>query len=183
MSVTSSEQPMEIKQEPVTEEASAEINMKLSVENLNEESSDCCTSPGEDVSQLSQGEKVAAGVTEVTKDSGFAGKNSESAEDLFNTFLYWRPPLPDISQDLELLQFKTEKHKDSCSGPCNNCVASSEIRKVLESLQEHMDDPDVQGETPTINHVFSEQVFSWPLQNHLLCFNWLGVLKVMRLYE
>lgn len=167
MSVTSSEQPMEIKPEPATEEASAEVNTKLSVENINEESSDCCTSPGEDVSQLCQGDKVAAGVTEVTKDNGFPGTNSElqSAEDLFNTFLYWRPPLPDISQDLELLQFKTEKHKDSCSGPCNNCVASSEIRKVLESLQEHMDDPDVQGETPTINHFFFEQVFSWPLQN------------------
>lgn len=166
VSVTSSEQPMEIKPEPATEEASAEVNTKLSVENINEESSDCCTSPGEDVSQLSQGDKVAAAVTEVTKDNCFPGTNSElqPSEDLFNTFLYWRPPLPDISQDLELLQFKTEKHKDSCSGPCNNCVASSEIRKVLESLQEHMDDPDVQGETPTINHFSFEQVFSWPLQ-------------------
>uniref|UniRef100_A0A8B9S281 Putative WW-binding domain-containing protein n=1 Tax=Accipiter nisus TaxID=211598 RepID=A0A8B9S281_9AVES len=97
-------------------------------DNLNKdtqaESSDCCTNPGEDVSQLSQGDKVAAGVLEVTKDSSFPGMNSrlQSAEDIFNTFLYWRPPLPDISQDLELLQFKTEKHKDSCSVPCNNCV-------------------------------------------------------------
>uniref|UniRef100_A0A663MXE9 Putative WW-binding domain-containing protein n=1 Tax=Athene cunicularia TaxID=194338 RepID=A0A663MXE9_ATHCN len=107
-------------------------------------SSDCCTSPGEDASQLSQGDRVAAGVIEVTKDSSFPGTSSrlQSAEDVFNTFLYWRPPLPDISQDLELLQFKTEKHKDNCSVPCNNCVASSEIKKVLESLQEHIDDPD-----------------------------------------
>lgn len=153
MSLTSSEQPMEIKPEPSTEESSAEVNTKLLVENLNKdtwaESSDCCTNLGEDVSQLSQGDKVAAGVLEVTKDSSFPGMNSrlQSAEDIFNTFLYWRPPLPDISQDLELLQFKTEKHKDSCSVPCNNCVASSEIKKVLESLQEHIDDPDVQGET------------------------------------
>ncbi|XP_013226541.3 serine/threonine-protein phosphatase 4 regulatory subunit 1-like isoform X1 [Columba livia] len=151
--LSSSEQPMEIKPEPATKEASAEVNTKLSVENINEESSDCCTSPGEDVSQLSQGDKVAAGVTEVTKDNGFPGTNSElqSAEDLFNTFLYWRPPLPDISQDLELLQFKTEKHRDSCSVPRNNCVASSEIRKVLESLQEHMDDPDVQAQVQVLS--------------------------------
>lgn len=153
VSVISSEQPMEIKPEPSTEETSAEVNMPLSVENLNkdtwEASSDCRTNPGEDLSRLSQDDKVVAGVVEVSMDSSLPGTNSrlQSAEDVFNTFLYWRPPLPDISQDLELLQFKTEKHKDSCSVPCNNCVASSEIKKVLESLQEHIDDPDVQGET------------------------------------
>lgn len=153
VSVISSEQPMEIKPEPSTEETSAEVNMPLSVENLNkdtwEASSDCRTNPGEDLSRLSQDDKVVAGVVEVSVDSSLPGTNSrlQSAEDVFNTFLYWRPPLPDISQDLELLQFKTEKHKDSCSVPCNNCVASSEIKKVLESLQEHIDDPDVQGET------------------------------------
>lgn len=153
VSVISLEQPMEIKPEPSTEETSAEVNMPLSVENLNkdtwEASSDCRTNPGEDLSRLSQDDKVVAGVVEVSMDSSLPGTNSrlQSAEDVFNTFLYWRPPLPDISQDLELLQFKTEKHKDSCSVPCNNCVASSEIKKVLESLQEHIDDPDVQGET------------------------------------
>ncbi|KFR10133.1 Serine/threonine-protein phosphatase 4 regulatory subunit 1, partial [Opisthocomus hoazin] len=155
--LSSSEQPVEIKPVSSTEENPAEVNTKLAVENLNkdtqEESSDCCTSPGEDVSQLSQGDRVAAGVIEVTKDSSFPGTNSrlQSAEDVFNTFLYWRPPLPDISQDLELLQFKTEKHKDSCSVPCNSCVASSEIKKVLESLQEHIDDPDVQAQVQVLS--------------------------------
>uniref|UniRef100_A0A8C3JJ62 Putative WW-binding domain-containing protein n=1 Tax=Calidris pygmaea TaxID=425635 RepID=A0A8C3JJ62_9CHAR len=128
-------------------------NATLPSKDTQEESSDCCTSPGEDVSRLSQGDRVAAGVIEVTKDSSFPGMNSrlQSAEDVFNTFLYWRPPLPDISQDLELLQFKTEKHKDSCSVPCNNCVASSEIKKVLESLQEHIDDPDVQAQVQVLS--------------------------------
>ncbi|KAM6319332.1 serine/threonine-protein phosphatase 4 regulatory subunit 1-like isoform 3-T3 [Podargus strigoides] len=155
--LSSSEQPMEIKPESSTEETSAEVNTKLSVESPNkdirEESSDCYTNPGEDVSRLSQGDRVAAGVIEVTKDSSFPGMNSrlQSAEDVFSTFLYWRPPLPDISQDLELLQFKTEKHKDSCSVPCNNCVASSEIKKVLESLQEHIDDPDVQAQVQVLS--------------------------------
>ncbi|XP_050569949.1 serine/threonine-protein phosphatase 4 regulatory subunit 1-like isoform X4 [Cygnus atratus] len=154
---SSSEQPMEIKSESSTEETSAEVNTPLSVENLNkdtwEASSDCCTNPGEDLSRLSQDDKVVAGVVEVSKDSNFPGTNSRlrSAEDVFNTFLYWRPPLPDISQDLELLQFKTEKHKDNCSVPCNNCVASSEIKKVLESLQEHIDDPDVQAQVQVLS--------------------------------
>ncbi|XP_008946515.1 PREDICTED: serine/threonine-protein phosphatase 4 regulatory subunit 1 [Merops nubicus] len=154
---SSSEQPMDIKPESSTEETAAEVNTNLSAENLNkdtgEESSDCQTSPAEDVSHLSQDDKVAAGVMEVNKGSSVPGLNSriQSAEDVFNTFLYWRPPLPDISQDLELLQFKTEKHKDSCAVPCNNCVASSEIKKVLESLQEHMDDPDVQAQVQVLS--------------------------------
>ncbi|XP_068064103.1 serine/threonine-protein phosphatase 4 regulatory subunit 1-like isoform X5 [Anomalospiza imberbis] len=152
----SSEQPMEIKPESSTEEASAEVRTKLS-EDLNknswEGSSDCCASPGEDVSGLCQGDKTAAGASEGTKESSFPGLSSglPSAEDVFNTFLYWRPPLPDISQDLELLQFKAEKHNDACSVPCNNCVASSEIKKVLESLQEHIDDPDVQAQVQVLS--------------------------------
>ncbi|XP_015737241.1 serine/threonine-protein phosphatase 4 regulatory subunit 1-like isoform X2 [Coturnix japonica] len=151
------EQPMEIKSESSTDETSAEVNVPLSVENFNrdtwEASSDCCMSSGEDLSRLSQDDGVGAGVVEVTKDVTFPGVTSklQSSEDVFNTFLYWRPPLPDISQDLELLQFKTEKHKDSCSVPCNNCVASSEIKKVLESLQEHIDDPDVQAQVQVLS--------------------------------
>ncbi|XP_039575475.1 serine/threonine-protein phosphatase 4 regulatory subunit 1-like isoform X4 [Passer montanus] len=148
----SSEQPMEIKPESPTEETSAEVHTKLS-EDLNknswEEGSDCCANPAEDVSALCQGDKTAEG----KKESSFPGLSSvlPSAEDVFNTFLYWRPPLPDISQDLELLQFKAEKHNDACSVPCNNCVASSEIKKVLQSLQEHIDDPDVQAQVQVLS--------------------------------
>lgn len=151
------EQPMEIKSESSTEETSAEVHVPLSVENLNrnmwEASSDCYMSSGEDLSRLSQDDGVGAGVAEVAKDINFPGITSrlQCSEDVFNTFLYWRPPLPDISQDLELLQFKTEKHKESCSVPCNNCVASSEIKKVLESLQEHIDDPDVQAQVQVLS--------------------------------
>ncbi|XP_009075822.1 PREDICTED: serine/threonine-protein phosphatase 4 regulatory subunit 1-like [Acanthisitta chloris] len=131
------------------------INTKVS-ENLKtdmqEESSDCCAGPGEDVSRLPQGDTAASGVPEVPQDSSFPGVHSRlQSEDVFNTFLYWRPPLPDISQELELLQVKAEKHSSSCSVPCNNCVASSEIKKVLESLQEHMDDPDVQAQVQVLS--------------------------------
>uniref|UniRef100_A0A8C3UHP6 Putative WW-binding domain-containing protein n=1 Tax=Catharus ustulatus TaxID=91951 RepID=A0A8C3UHP6_CATUS len=155
ITVMSSKQPMEIKPDSSTEETSAELHTKLSVDlnkNPREESSDCCGSPG-DVSCLCQGDKTAAGATEATKGSSFPGLSSglPCAEDVFNTFLYWRPPLPDISQDLELLQFKAEKHNDACSVPCNNCVASSEIKKVLESLQEHIDDPDVQAQVQVLS--------------------------------
>ncbi|XP_039174397.1 serine/threonine-protein phosphatase 4 regulatory subunit 1-like isoform X3 [Crotalus tigris] len=77
----------------------------------------------------------------------------QSGQDVFNTFLYWRPPLPDISQDIELLQGKTEIHESTSISEVlyNNCVASSEIKKVLQSLQEHMDDPDVQAQVQVLS--------------------------------
>lgn len=72
-----------------------------------------------------------------------------NSEDVFSHFLYWRTPLPDISKDLELLLSEAGPQEDYCSRPgvvYNNCVARSEIQKVLDSLQEHlMNDPDVQG--------------------------------------
>uniref|UniRef100_A0A4W3J885 Serine/threonine-protein phosphatase 4 regulatory subunit 1-like n=1 Tax=Callorhinchus milii TaxID=7868 RepID=A0A4W3J885_CALMI len=48
---------------------------------------------------------------------------STNAADIFNSFVYWRTPLPDINFDLEL----------------------HHAARVLESLQAHLDDPDVQG--------------------------------------
>ncbi|XP_044909384.1 serine/threonine-protein phosphatase 4 regulatory subunit 1-like isoform X7 [Felis catus] len=77
----------------------------------------------------------------------------ESPEDVFNNFLYWRTPLPDISKDLEeLLLSEAGPREEGCSRPepvQNSCVARSEIQKVLDSLQEHvMDDPDVQDPSP-----------------------------------
>ncbi|XP_071067898.1 serine/threonine-protein phosphatase 4 regulatory subunit 1-like isoform X3 [Dasypus novemcinctus] len=74
-----------------------------------------------------------------------------SSEDAFSNFLYWRTPLPDISKDLALLRSEEE----GCSQPDTvptSCVASSEIQKVLDSLQEHMmSDPDVQAQVQVLS--------------------------------
>lgn len=75
--------------------------------------------------------------------------------DVFNSFLYWRSPLPDISEELDLLPV-TESRKDSDleSEPnpvCKSYMASSDIEKVLQSLQGHMDDPDVQAQVQVLS--------------------------------
>lgn len=96
--------------------------------------------------------------TENTKNT----KETEQADENFNSFHYWRPPLPDISGELEMLSCQAteevveKKHskeeeeaeevvaKDEC--PSNPGKATSDqIQKVLDCLQPHMDDPDVQG--------------------------------------
>uniref|UniRef100_A0A673YL09 Serine/threonine-protein phosphatase 4 regulatory subunit 1-like n=1 Tax=Salmo trutta TaxID=8032 RepID=A0A673YL09_SALTR len=64
-------------------------------------------------------------------------EETEQTDENFNSFHYWRPPLPDISEELEML-------KDQ--------VPLSQIKKVLDCLQPHMDDPDAQGEVTGFNH-------------------------------
>uniref|UniRef100_A0A673YKF9 Serine/threonine-protein phosphatase 4 regulatory subunit 1-like n=1 Tax=Salmo trutta TaxID=8032 RepID=A0A673YKF9_SALTR len=59
-------------------------------------------------------------------------EETEQTDENFNSFHYWRPPLPDISEELEML-------KDQ--------VPLSQIKKVLDCLQPHMDDPDAQAIT------------------------------------
>ncbi|XP_020653165.3 serine/threonine-protein phosphatase 4 regulatory subunit 1 isoform X2 [Pogona vitticeps] len=158
---SSSEEPMENKLESLAEGPSANStpNSEKSNSDAQEESSAICVDFAADQTALSQSDNADLFMTEEIKDcqiSNYQGMNSriQSAEDVFNTFLYWRPPLPDISEDLELLQCKTEVHEENCSVSevlCNNCVASSEIKKVLQSLQEHMDDPDVQAQVQVLS--------------------------------
>lgn len=83
-------------------------------------------------------------------------KETEQTDQNFNSFLYWRPPLADISQELEMLKgqgprTRTEGEKEvvvvedrkmSSLEP----ATCSQIQKVLDCLQPHMDNPDVQGE-------------------------------------
>uniref|UniRef100_A0AAY4A5E6 WW-binding domain-containing protein n=1 Tax=Denticeps clupeoides TaxID=299321 RepID=A0AAY4A5E6_9TELE len=70
--------------------------------------------------------------------------------DTFNSFLYWRPPLPDISLELELLQVERPEGELltlDAEGP----ATSSQIQKVLDCLQLHMDDPDVQAQVQVLS--------------------------------
>uniref|UniRef100_G3TLM5 WW-binding domain-containing protein n=1 Tax=Loxodonta africana TaxID=9785 RepID=G3TLM5_LOXAF len=78
-----------------------------------------------------------------------------SPEDVFSNLLYWQTPLPDISKDLELLLGKAGQQEDICCGSKtvpSSCVPSSEIRKVLDSLQEDMmNDPDIQAQVQVLS--------------------------------
>ncbi|XP_036427330.1 serine/threonine-protein phosphatase 4 regulatory subunit 1 [Colossoma macropomum] len=81
--------------------------------------------------------------------------------DLFDSFHYWRPLLPDISQDLELIQGegkdeeqRQEMVKEEETVPdldSEGPATSSQIQKVLKCLQPHLDDPDVQAQVQVLS--------------------------------
>ncbi|CAI9568736.1 unnamed protein product [Staurois parvus] len=70
--------------------------------------------------------------------------------DAFNSFLFWRSPLPDISEELELLPVESPMEPDLSAVP-KSCLASRDIEKVLQSLQGHLDDPDVQAQVEVLS--------------------------------
>ncbi|PIN99465.1 hypothetical protein AB205_0030790 [Aquarana catesbeiana] len=70
--------------------------------------------------------------------------------DVFNSFLFWRSPLPDITEELELLPVESPLEPDPSTVP-KSCLASRDIEKVLQSLQGHMDDPDVQAQVEVLS--------------------------------
>ncbi|XP_056668898.1 serine/threonine-protein phosphatase 4 regulatory subunit 1-like isoform X2 [Monodelphis domestica] len=151
------------KPDPLTEVTSIETSNFLHIESSHvsgmEKRMACPASAEEELIKSCQSDSSCAikdaNDSQVNNCQGLKRAYSGSSEDIFNNFLYWRTPLPDISQDLELLQTKTEQQEEGCCIPdtvCKNCVASSEIKKVLESLQEHMmNDPDVQAQVQVLS--------------------------------
>lgn len=89
-------------------------------------------------------------------------KETEPTDENFNSFHYWRSPLPDISGELEMLTGQTsevaekEEQRKMEMEDIEECcpetmtshgkATSDQIQKVLDCLQPHIDDPDVQGE-------------------------------------
>uniref|UniRef100_A0A673YL10 Serine/threonine-protein phosphatase 4 regulatory subunit 1-like n=1 Tax=Salmo trutta TaxID=8032 RepID=A0A673YL10_SALTR len=100
-------------------------------------------------------------------------EETEQTDENFNSFHYWRPPLPDISEELEMLKDQVplqkqtggikegEKEemvvledgemeaKEEMAGL--EPVTSSQIKKVLDCLQPHMDDPDAQAQVQVLS--------------------------------
>uniref|UniRef100_A0A8D3DBS8 WW-binding domain-containing protein n=1 Tax=Scophthalmus maximus TaxID=52904 RepID=A0A8D3DBS8_SCOMX len=96
-------------------------------------------------------------------------KEKEQTDENFNSFNYWRSPLPDISGELEMLSCPTseearkrerEEEEEEEEEPEDNCPnsmsshgksTSDQIQKVLDCLQPHMDDPDVQAQVQVLS--------------------------------
>lgn len=115
---------------------------------------------------------TTAAVSTNTKNT----KDKEPTDENFNSFHYWRSPLPDISGELEMMncpkssqaakqqqqqqeeeeeQQQEQEEKEEREEAGNHFpeaksspgkATSDQIQKVLDCLQPHMDDPDVQGQ-------------------------------------
>uniref|UniRef100_A0A3B4Y6F3 Uncharacterized protein n=1 Tax=Seriola lalandi dorsalis TaxID=1841481 RepID=A0A3B4Y6F3_SERLL len=110
-------------------------------------------------------------VSPTTTNNARNTKDTEQTDENFNSFHYWRSPLPDISGELEMLSCQTseevteweekkEKAEEEEEEPEDGCLdsklshgkaTSDQIQKVLDCLQPHMDDPDVQAQVQVLS--------------------------------
>lgn len=70
-------------------------------------------------------------------------------QELYNSFHYWRTPIPNIDIDLEL-QEDQGPEQASTSPPGHQGAPSlgrKELEEMIENLEPHIDDPDVKGES------------------------------------
>uniref|UniRef100_A0AAY4BUW9 Serine/threonine-protein phosphatase 4 regulatory subunit 1 n=1 Tax=Denticeps clupeoides TaxID=299321 RepID=A0AAY4BUW9_9TELE len=84
-----------------------------------------------------------ASTVEPTEQSDSPRQNIPEQE-LYNSFHYWRTPIPEIDLDMELL------------GPSGRCGATpalgrKQLEELIENLEPHIDDPDVKGR-PSLLH-------------------------------
>uniref|UniRef100_A0AAQ5ZV98 WW-binding domain-containing protein n=1 Tax=Amphiprion ocellaris TaxID=80972 RepID=A0AAQ5ZV98_AMPOC len=109
-------------------------------------------------------------------------KETEQTDENFNSFHYWRSPLPDISGELEMLSCQTseevvekeEKKEVEEEEPEENCLesksshgkaTSDQIQKVLDCLQPHIDDPDVQAQVQVLSAALKAAQLDSPSDN------------------
>ncbi|XP_039238417.1 serine/threonine-protein phosphatase 4 regulatory subunit 1 isoform X8 [Pipra filicauda] len=104
----------------------------------NEESSHCCTT----------------GLQE-------AGLNSQEAslseQELYNSFHFWRTPLPEIDIDFELQQtsdIKLDREIQELTMPVSPSIPMAtrkELEEMIENLEPHIDDPDVKAQVEVLS--------------------------------
>ncbi|XP_064238616.1 serine/threonine-protein phosphatase 4 regulatory subunit 1-like [Aotus nancymaae] len=163
-SLTSSTKPVQMEPELPEEGTSAKtsnFSPISSSDSLTENPVESSVLAGAELTRLSPEASAFSKLSDINDlpISSHPGSDSwaciRNAEDLFNDFLYWRTPLPDISKGLELFLSEAGPQQADCGRPKtvhSSCVARSEIQKVLESLQEHMlNDPDVQAQVQVLS--------------------------------
>ncbi|XP_008277480.1 serine/threonine-protein phosphatase 4 regulatory subunit 1 [Stegastes partitus] len=109
-------------------------------------------------------------------------KETEQTDENFNSFHYWRSPLPDISGELEMLNCPTseevvekeekkeveeEEPEEICpeSKSSHGKATSDQIQKVLDCLQPHIDDPDVQAQVQVLSAALKAAQLDSPSDN------------------
>ncbi|XP_048385064.1 serine/threonine-protein phosphatase 4 regulatory subunit 1-like isoform X2 [Stegostoma tigrinum] len=94
-----------------------------------------------------------------SKESGSSSEKTAIPEDMFNSFHYWRTPIPTIDLDLELelpqcsnkqksKELMQEEALTDCPG--FSTATRTELEEMLENLEPHIDDPDVKAQVDVL---------------------------------
>lgn len=150
-----------------------------------EDSSSLCTLSSESHQEAASDEndkKPANCTTAFRPEVGTSSPDSALLDqELFNSFHFWRTPLPEIDLDRELQQDSGETPSPERAGdapgvpgpgsPNITMATRKELEEMIENLEPHMDDPDVKGmEESVIFFFYSKGDFK-----KVLCFVYLFI--------
>lgn len=124
------------------------------------ESSFHCTLPSQSCGEMADENKQSSHCC--TTDLQEAGLNSQetslSEQELYNSFHFWRTPLPEIDIDFELQQtsdIKLDREIQEFTMPVSPNIPMAtrkELKEMIENLEPHIDDPDVKGMVKILKH-------------------------------
>lgn len=172
------------KLENVIEDQNTVSNNSKRESDFQTESSFHCTLPSESCGEMADENEQSSHCC--TTDVQEAGLNSQetslSEQELYNSFHFWRTPLPEIDIDFELQQvsdIKLDREIQELTMPVSPSIPMAtrkELEEMIENLEPHIDDPDVKGMVKILKRF-------WCLEICICCFsclsfNLLVVLKV-----
>ncbi|KAJ8403310.1 hypothetical protein AAFF_G00355270 [Aldrovandia affinis] len=95
-----------------------------------------------------------------------AAGSSIPEQELYNSFHYWRTPIPNIDLDLELREEEEEEEEEEARSSSRGfapTLGRKELEEMIENLEPHIDDPDVKAQVDVLTAALRAAV----LDSHL----------------
>ncbi|CAM5090454.1 unnamed protein product [Eretmochelys imbricata] len=124
----------------------------------------CCTLSSESCGEIADENDQSSNFCSIAtlQESGLRSQETSlSEQELYNSFHFWRTPLPEIDIDLELQQTDQimsnpeirEGTKDVTVPVFSNITMATrkELEEMIENLEPHVDDPDVKAQVEVLS--------------------------------
>ncbi|XP_037748789.1 serine/threonine-protein phosphatase 4 regulatory subunit 1 isoform X3 [Chelonia mydas] len=124
----------------------------------------CCTLSSESCGEIADENDQSSSFCSIAtlQESGLRSQETSlSEQELYNSFHFWRTPLPEIDIDLELQQTDQitsnpeirEGTKDVTVPVFSNITMATrkELEEMIENLEPHVDDPDVKAQVEVLS--------------------------------
>ncbi|XP_051538518.1 serine/threonine-protein phosphatase 4 regulatory subunit 1 [Myxocyprinus asiaticus] len=94
-----------------------------------------------------------------------AGKQQIPDQEMFNSFHYWRTPIPEIDLDLELMEEEENQPSRLTAAPA---LGRKQLEELIENLEPHIDDPDVKAQVDVLTAALKASVLDSEIENSFM---------------
>ncbi|KAM6135110.1 serine/threonine-protein phosphatase 4 regulatory subunit 1 isoform 2-T2 [Pterocles gutturalis] len=122
------------------------------------ESSFHCTLSSESCGEMAdKNEQSSCCCTAGLREAGLNSQETSLSEELYNSFHFWRTPLPEIDIDFELQQSSDiilDREIQELTMPVSPNIPMAtrkELEEMIENLEPHIDDPDVKAQVEVLS--------------------------------